>query len=201
MPVPDWRLMHVRKVLEEGGIIAYPTEGVWGLGCLPENEAAVTRILTLKKRPVAKGLILVASDIGQLGVYLEGLTSEQKVKLNARWPGPTTFLVPDNGSAPPWIRGRHPTLALRVSAHPVVCALCEELGQALVSTSANPASHPPAMSLLQVRRYFGDKIDALVPGDLGDAQGPTEIIDLQTLDQLRDRTGTGASTSEAGGSK
>lgn len=168
------------STLHNGGVIAYPTEAVWGLGCDPHNEQAVLRLLALKKRDWRKGVILVASDIEQLAPYLRGLDAEKHAALRASWPGPNTWLVPDNGVAPSWITGGQPTLAVRVSAHPLVAALCRAFGGTIVSTSANIAGDPPARNIKDVIRYFGDGIDVIVPGRVGGADKPTQIRNLMT---------------------
>ncbi|HQQ63518.1 MAG TPA: Sua5/YciO/YrdC/YwlC family protein [Pseudomonadales bacterium] len=166
--------------LRNGGVIAYPTEAVWGLGCDPLDEQAVMRVLALKKRDWRKGVILVAASIEQLAPYLRGLDDEKYATLRKSWPGPNTWLVPDNGVAPSWITGGQPTLAVRVSAHPVVAALCHAFDGAIVSTSANIAGDPPARSIRDVIRYFGNDIDVIVPGDVGGADKPTQIRNLMT---------------------
>jgi L-threonylcarbamoyladenylate synthase len=174
----DFRIRLAAHMVRAGGVIAYPAEGVWGLGCDPANAAAVQRVLDLKRRDVAKGLILVAADIGQLEPYLRGLDTAQLNRLRAGWPGPLTWLVPHNGTAPPWIRGRHASVALRVSAHPLVAALCRAFGGPIVSTSANPGGRRAATSALQVRHYFPAQLDYVVCGALGGQHGPTPIRDL-----------------------
>jgi L-threonylcarbamoyladenylate synthase len=151
---------------------------VWGLSCDPFSEAAVARLLYLKSRPVSKGLILVAADEGQLHFLLDGLPGEQLETLRTSWPGPATWLVPHRGRLPRWISGEHETVAVRVSDHPVVRALCLAWGGPLVSTSANPGGARPATAAFQVRRYFGDVLDAIVPGELGGSGRPTTIRDL-----------------------
>lgn len=183
--IAPWRLIRLKSVLAEQGVVAYPTEGVWGLGCLPESEKAVHKLLKLKQRPVNKGLVLVAACIQQFSAYLEALDESSMSVLRQHWPGPVTFLVPHNGTAPPWIVGAHKTVALRVSAHPLVREICLAVNSPLVSTSANPANHPPARDVLQVRRYFGSELDAICPGNLGNAEGPSEIRDLHTSEIVR----------------
>jgi L-threonylcarbamoyladenylate synthase len=168
------------SALRAGGIIAYPTEAVWGMGCDPFCEEAVERLLEIKQRDWRKGLILVAADMAQLEPYLQGLDENHLQTLMASWPGPNTWLVPNNGTAPDWITGGRDTLAVRVTAHPVVAALCKHFGGALVSTSANTAGRPPARRLFDVRRYFGRQLDAIVPGALGGLQNPTQIRDVIT---------------------
>jgi L-threonylcarbamoyladenylate synthase len=167
------------QAMHNGGVIAYPTEGVWGLGCDPFNEAAVMRLLALKQREVEKGLIVVAADTGQIAGLLQGLDDTLLMKLKDSWPGPNTWLLPDpNQSYPGWIKGKFATIAVRVSAHPVVRQLCLAFGGPIVSTSANEATQPPALTLDQVLGYFPDSLDAVVPGELGGQQGPSVIRDL-----------------------
>jgi L-threonylcarbamoyladenylate synthase len=168
------------SALRAGGVIAYPTEAVWGVGCDPFCEEAVYQLLEIKNRDWRKGVILVAADMAQLKPYLSGLDEKYLQTLMASWPGPNTWLVPNNGTAPDWITGGRDTLAVRVSAHPVVSELCKKFGGALVSTSANPAGKLPARSLFDVRRYFGQQLDAVVPGALGGLQNPTQIRDVIT---------------------
>ncbi len=183
MPLPDqplaantqFRIPLAANALHTGGIIAYPTEAVWGVGCDPFDRDAVLQLLQMKQRDWRKGVILVAADMAQLQPYLHGLEDRYLQTLRASWPGPNTWLVPDNGTAPDWITGGRDTLALRVSAHPVVVALCRQFGAPIVSTSANPAGKSPARSLLDVRRYFGNRLDVVVPGALGGLQNPTQI--------------------------
>lgn len=181
----EWRLRLTVRLVREGAVIAYPTEGVWGLGCIPEDEQAVARILDLKRRSWEQGLILAASDIRQLAPYLDGLAESQLQTLEETWPGPVTWLVPDNGYAPVWITGRHDSVALRVSNHPVIHGLCDMLGEPIVSTSANPAGKRPATTMMRLRQYFPQGIDYIFPGELGGAPGASEIRDLVTGKVLR----------------
>ena len=185
LPRPGFRFQQAAAVLHGGGVVAYPTEAVWGLGCDPRDEAAVTRLLRLKGRPRHKGLILVAAGMDQIGGLTDGLTSEQSSRLERSWPGPTTWLVPHRGRVPGWISGDHPSVALRVSAHPAVRQLCLAFGGPLVSTSANPAGAREAVEIYQVWRYFGAGIDCLVPGRPGPSRRPTTIKDLASGKVIR----------------
>lgn len=169
------------ELLHGGKVIAYPTEAVWGLGCDPHNETAVMRLLAVKKRPVDKGLILVAASTAQLGSLLAELTQSQQQALAETWPGPVTWLIPDPQHLyPDWIKGNYASVAIRVSAHPVVKALCEAFGGPIVSTSANTAGEPELRSRLNVEEEFGAMIDAVVAGELGEESMPSQIRDLAT---------------------
>ena len=181
-----WHLAQATRCLQGGGVLAYPTEGVWGLGCDPWDPEAVADLLALKDRPWEKGVILVASAIEQVTPWVAPLSREQRHQLDSAWPGPVTFLLPDpQGLAPPWIRGTHDRVAIRVTAHPLVRALCDGFGGPIVSTSCNPAGRPPAKSLLRVRQYFGDQLDGILPGALGGATQPSRIVDLVSGQTLR----------------
>jgi len=179
------QIEHAVAALRRGGVIAYPTEAVWGLGSDPDAPAAVAEVLRLKRRDPAKGVILVAARIEQFAEWLEGLPEALHAPLAASWPGPTTWLVPDNGRSHALVRGDHDRVALRVSAHPLVAALCEAFGGPIVSTSANVASEPPAMSADEVRTIFGDELDAIVEGELGGLERPSTIRDLVSGRVLR----------------
>ena len=166
------------QVLKNGGIIAYPTEAVFGLGCDPDNLDAVSRLLLIKKRPANKGLILIASDWEQLIPYLQPLMPEQIAALMATWPGPVTWLIPARESISPLLKGDHTTLAVRITAHPIACALCQQFGKPIVSTSANYSDALPCRAANEVARIFKTDIDYIVQGKTGGLARPTEIRDL-----------------------
>jgi L-threonylcarbamoyladenylate synthase len=179
------RLRLAQQVLSAGGVIACPTEAVWGLSCDPRNRRAVERLLTLKGRSLYKGLILVAADEQQLEFLLADLEPDERRAMSECWPGPSTWLVPHRGRVSAWVHGAHETVAVRVSDHPVVAALCAAWGGPLVSTSANPAGCRPPQAGFQVRRYFGDLLDYIVPGAVGDSGRPTQIRDLASRRIIR----------------
>lgn len=173
-----WQLSQAARSIHQGGVIAYPTEAVFGLGCDPLNPEAVQRILEIKQRDIAKGLILIAADIEQLTPFIAPLEDTALATVQKDWPGPHTWLLPARPETPRWLRGDHDTIAVRVTAHPLAAALCRAAGHALVSTSANPSSRPPARHTLQVRRYFPHELDAVLAGAVGKETGPTPIRDL-----------------------
>jgi len=166
------------SLMREGAVIAYPTEAVWGLGCDPHNRAAIARLLRIKGRSADKGLIQVAASIEQLQPALAGLDDQLITRLDSSWPGPVTWLVPDNGSAHPLVRGHFSTVALRVSAHPLVAALCDAFGGPIVSTSANFSGDPAPRWPWQVQRQLGRSLDFLLAGSVGANSKPSEIRDL-----------------------
>ncbi len=168
--------------LQTGGVIAYPTEAVWGLGCDPRNEEAVLRLLAIKQRAVEKGLILIASQYEHLRPFLDitAVPSERLAEVLASWPGPHTWVMPAAGDAPHWITGSHAGLAVRISAHPLVIELCNAYGGALVSTSANRAGEPAALSRETLDPEVLKGVDGLVAGETGGLGAPTPIRNALT---------------------
>ncbi|MDR3417631.1 MAG: Sua5/YciO/YrdC/YwlC family protein [Nevskia sp.] len=164
--------------LRRGGVIAYPTEGVWALGCDPLNAMAVDRLLALKRRDWRKGLILIAADFGQLEPFVVLPSRTAQKRAFSTWPGPHTWVFPASDHTPMWISGERDSVAIRVTAHPLARELCLAYGGPIVSTSANRAGHPPALSATAVRLNFPGRLDALLPGPLGGREGPTVIRDV-----------------------
>lgn len=174
-------------VLRAGGVIAYPTEAVWGLGCDPSQEAAVMKLLQLKQRPVEKGTILVAADLAQLHgwVRMDALPPDRRDAVLASWPGANTWILPAGERAPRWITGEHTGIAVRISAHPLVAALCRAWGGPLVSTSANLAGQPPARTRAALDPALLPLLDGLVDGHTGGLAQPTPIRDALSGQVLR----------------
>lgn len=169
----------LQHFLRSGGVIAYPTESCFGLGCDPRNRLAVQRLLRIKGRPQRKGLIIIASRFKQLKPLIAPPSPSQQQQMFARWPGPHTWLVPTAKHCPAWLKGRHTTLAVRVTAHPFAAALCRNSGMALVSTSANHNGRVPAKTTRDCYRLFGSQVRVL-PGRTGGARKPSTIQDLLT---------------------
>ncbi|VAW75674.1 Threonylcarbamoyl-AMP synthase [hydrothermal vent metagenome] len=180
-----WHVSQAVRCFRAGGILAYPTEAVFGLGCDPANPDSVLQLLALKQRNIHKGLILVAASIQQLQRWIAPLPRKQERQLSNSWPGPHTWVLPAADHCPDWLTGGRDTLAVRVSAHPVVQQLCQSTGQAIVSTSANRSSGSPARSMIQIRLRFPTGIDYYLPGALGRLKQPTRIRDLQTGHVIR----------------
>lgn len=174
-------------VLRRGGVIAYPTEAVWGLGCDPFDEAAVSRLLALKQRPVDKGLILIAGSVDQFDALLDwtALPGVRHETVLASWPGPHTWVVPASARVPRWITGVHEGVAVRVSAHPTVASLCLAFGGPLVSTSANLAGALPPRTLEAFDPLMREALDWVVPGATGGDAQPTSIRDARSGQTLR----------------
>jgi len=180
-----WHLKQTVHSLARGGIVAYPTEAVYGLGCDPLNYAAVARLLAIKQRPWHKGLILIAADYSQLIPYLAPLSPFLQQRVFPTWPGPLTWLLPARPQTPAWLTGASRQLAVRVTAHPQAAALCRYWGGALISTSANLSQKPALKTAKQVRLKFGRLIEYTLPGAVGGQPRPTEIRDALTNTLLR----------------
>lgn len=186
MPAP-LPLIETARSLRNGGVVAYPTEAVWGLGCDPFDETAVMRLLAIKQREVAKGLILIAGERAQLDGLLEwnALPAERLGAVNASWPGPNTWIVPATAHVPRWITGAHLGVAVRVSAHPIVVALCQAFGGPIVSTSANRAGEPPAFRRDALDPALLDLLDGVCEGETGGLEAPSAIRDALSGAVLR----------------
>lgn len=173
-----FQIRQAAGAIRNQGVICYPTESVFGLGCDPLSRTAVEKILQLKQRPVEKGLILIASRIEQLIPYVL-LNDVQRTQILEQ-PSATTWLVNKSSATPPWISGQHSKVAIRLSKHPLVQALCNQLDCAIVSTSANPSTQAAARTLLRVKQYFPDELDYYLNGALGNVGNATPIIDIQS---------------------
>ena len=174
-------LIRAARIIQQGGVVAYATEYCFGLGCDPMNRAAVLRLLRIKRRSPAKGLILIAAATDQLAPYVEHIPAP----VAATWPGPNTWLLPVRDGVPRWITGDHARIAVRVTAHAQAAALCKAAGMAVVSTSANRAGGAPVRSYREAVRRFKGVVDYVLPGLVGDAPAPTPIRDAVTGEIVR----------------
>lgn len=171
--------------LKKGGVIAYPTEAVFGLGCDPFNLNAICNILQIKHRSMDKGFILVAASWEQIEPYLEPIEPPKLSQVLATWPGPITWVFPAKPNLPHWIRGKYKTLAVRISDHPIVQALCQLFGAPIISTSANIEGQPPARDYRTTKYNFGDQVDFIINAKVGGRTQPTEIRDALTGEIIR----------------
>lgn len=170
--------------IKAGGIIACPTEAVWGLSCDPFNQQAVEKLLALKKREQAKGLIVIFNSFEQLQSFLQPITPDQQQQLQTASEPPTTWLVPiKQNSFGAWVTGEHEPLAIRISDHPLLQKLTALVGP-IISTSANPAGLAEAKTASQVVDYFSEDV-AICEGELGSACKPSTIKNLITQEVLR----------------
>jgi L-threonylcarbamoyladenylate synthase len=183
----DAALQAAATALRSGGVVAYPTEAVYGLGCDPHDRAAFERVFELKQRPPTQGVLLIAADFAQVEKYIDlaRIPADALARLRATWPGPYTWIVPRAAGVPDWIAGSHAGIALRVTAHPLAAALCRALGGALVSTSANRHGEPPARTAAAVHAAFGDELAYILDGAVGGLERPTPIRDAISGEPIR----------------
>jgi L-threonylcarbamoyladenylate synthase len=168
-----------------GGVIAYPTEGVFGLGCMPDDVAAIARVLAIKNRDPDMGLILIASNKEQLNGWIAPDASGIPAADASQ---PTTWIAPAQAHVSALVRGDHSGIAVRLTTNATAAAICDAVDSPIVSTSANVTGQPVARNRYVLRRRFGACVDYIVPGDCGQASGPSEIRELATGKVLRPRT-------------
>ena len=165
------------EALLRGELVVYPTEAVWGIGCDPDNEEAVLKLLEAKQRPVEKGLILVAQNVSQCTDYFdyEAVPIEKRAEIFSSWPGPVTWLLPAKSTAPKWVTGGSDFIAIRVSDHPTIQRMCKAFNKPIVSTSANITGTPVCEKLEEAKEVFGDKVAFYVDEALGGNTKPSVI--------------------------
>ncbi|MGB8856661.1 MAG: Sua5/YciO/YrdC/YwlC family protein [Burkholderiales bacterium] len=174
----------IRAHLAHDGVIAYATASCFGLGCDPDNINAINKILSIKKRPRSKGLIVIADRFERLAAFIKPLTIEQRKMALSKWPGPHTWLMPASHRASSALRGRNRKIAVRVDAHPDAVRLCKALRMALVSTSANVSGRRPVKTYHECVGQFGN-IALVVPGRIGRSKSPSTIQDFESDRVLR----------------
>ncbi len=183
--ISDNHLNQAIDVIKSGGIIAYPTESVFGLGCDPFNHEAVKKLLLLKQRSVDKGLILVASHISQILPLIQPQEANDLARVLKTWPGHNTWVFPKTELVPSWISGEYDSIAIRLSKHPTVLQLCNRLNKPLVSTSANLSNQLNLNSIKDIKAIFGDKIQFYIDAPIGNEKKPSTIRDAHTLKTIR----------------
>lgn len=170
------QIAEAATLLKMGGVLAYPTEAVFGLGCDPDNRRAFDKIFALKQRPPEQGVLLIAADFLQIADWIEAPVGAI-ARAQATWPGPHTWIFPRSPRVPTWVAGDHGGIALRITAHESAAALCRAFGGPIVSTSANRHGEPPAVNAEQVESLFGAALDGVLLGPTGGQQRPTPIAD------------------------
>ena len=170
----NFQIRKAARCLEAGGVIAYPTEGVYGIGCLPQYTDAVERIVTIKGRSASAGLILIAAEVELLTGWVAPSAAELK-NLLRRMEHPTTWIVSAQPGLDPLLTGGRDTLAVRITEHPIAAGLSAAVSGPLVSTSANKSGKAAAMNAHQARHKLGRTLDYVISGPLGSAAGPSEI--------------------------
>ena len=184
----NWHIREAVRRLEDGGVIAYPTETLYGLGCDPLNAVAALHLINLKQRDIEQGLILVASNFEQLEPYLCPVSAAARKRVTRVSRQPVTWVLPCPDFVPAWLRGRHQSLAVRITTHPVSTALCNRWGGALVSSSANIHDRPAALTPLAVRKAFNGQLDYILHSTQSGTNQPSQIRDALSGTILRDNS-------------
>jgi len=177
---------HIKKasdIMLNGGVIAYPTEGVFGLGCIPLDSEAVHRILKIKKRDVSSGLIVIASDFDQISDWVK--ISKEGAERILNEPDIVTWIVNKTDKVPTWVSGNHNSIAIRITKHPTASALCEASDSPLISTSANISGEEPPVDETELRDNFGNIVDYIVPGKCNLKKGSSMIKILENDEIIR----------------
>ena len=168
----------VNEILQNDGVIAFVTDTVWGLGCLPKSEKAVRRIYNIKHREAKKPLILMSYDIYPLFDYVKQPIEKEAQKLIKRYfPGALTLVLEKSENTPDYITSGLSTVGIRVPDNETFSNICKNIeGKVLATTSANLSGEPPALSYEEAVNYIGDKVD-LVIEDFGcSAQGRASTV-------------------------
>ncbi|MGH8213630.1 MAG: L-threonylcarbamoyladenylate synthase [Rhodanobacteraceae bacterium] len=166
-------------LLRAGGVLAYPTEAVFGLGCDPDNRTGFEKIFALKQRPPEQGVLLIAADFEQIAGWIEA-PPQAIARARATWPGAHTWIFPRSPRVPEWVAGGHSGIALRVTAHETAASLCRAFGGPIVSTSANIHGRLPARSARECEALFGSELEGILQGETGALSRPTPIADALT---------------------
>ena len=168
----------VAEVLTNGGIIGYPTETIYGIGCSAFDELAVERIYELKGRDRQKAMILIAGDIVQVSELVESIPNAAEKLIESFWPGPLTIVFESSSRLKEFAFGKSKTIAVRIPD----CAICLELiratGFPLVSTSANKSGQPAGTDAQQVADLFGNQLDVIVDGGRTRESIPSTLVDI-----------------------
>ena len=176
-------IQKAKEILQGGGVVAYPTEAVFGLGCDPFNQTAVEKTLVIKERDAQKGFIILIAEWSQLFPLISPITETQLAAVRATWPGFTTWVFPASPTLPGYVTRGKSTIAIRMTAHPIAKALCADFP--ITSTSANLSGHPPIRDGEALKLEFGQRVDAVIEGELGPFLSPSTIIDVTTGLKIR----------------
>jgi len=166
------------SILRQGGIVAYPTDTVYGLGAGADLPHAVERIYEIKERPRNMPLPLLLADTSQITRVAEPVPLIAWLFIHNFLPGALTIVLPKSSSVPDIITGGGKTVAVRIPAHPVPIALIKGLGTPIVGTSANLSGQPSPLTADEVYSQLGDKIDLIIDGGRCSGGKESTIVDV-----------------------
>ena len=169
--------------IRRGGIIAYPTESCFGLGCDPKNKKAINKIIRLKKRSRDKSFILIASSMNQFTKFLDPINDSIKKSLFTKWPGPHTWILNANNICPRWLKNNS-KIALRIPFFSPCRSLNKSIGMAITSTSLNLSGKIPLKNYRDVCRFLPTQVK-IIKGRIGKNKKPSVIQDFETMKIIR----------------
>lgn len=172
----DFSIRHAAHIIQHGGVIAYPTDTIYGLGCDPYDPHAIELLNVIKQRPSNKQFILLAANIDQIKPLV--LLDKEQEKTITQSTQPTSWIVKASKNAPSWLVDDNNTVTIRISSHHDVKRLCTALGHAIISTSANIAGKTPARNALDLHKYFHNIVDKILISDKQQTSKPSKIIRL-----------------------
>jgi L-threonylcarbamoyladenylate synthase len=175
------RITTAVAALRKGGLVAFPTETVFGLGADAAHSRAVRRVFEVKRRPVSHPLIVHVADRAELGRVGTQLSTDALRLAEALWPGPLTLVVRDAGVVAREVTGGQPTVAVRVPSHPVALQLLREFGSGIAAPSANRFTHVSATRAEHVEAELGNEVDVILDGECSVGVEST-IVDCTTED-------------------
>ena len=179
LPTPQ-NINQAANIIKNGGLIAYPTETVYGLGADPYNAEAIQKIFTAKGRAEDKGIILLIRGVDDLSTLVHTVSPTAQILIEVFWPGPLTLVFRANRDLSPALLGGRDTIALRHSSSSVASRLLFVLGGPLTSTSANRSAEPPARSACEVENALGDHLDLILDGGPSDTTLPSTLVDVSS---------------------
>lgn len=166
------------ELLRSGGLVAFPTETVYGLGALGLDAAAVERIFAAKGRPHSDPVILHIADATWLSGLSDHLPDAARSLADAFWPGPLTLVIPKSGAVPPVVTAGGETVAVRMPSHPVALELIRQVGQPVAAPSANLFSRPSPTTAEHVLEDLRGRIDAVLDGGPATVGVESTVLDL-----------------------
>lgn len=182
-------LAHAVAVLRRGGVIIYPTDTIYGLGCDITNKKAVERILKLKGRDAKKPMSILCADLKHLSDYAIPTRSAYRI-MKRLLPGPYTVVLFASRAVPKLLVTKQKTVGIRVPDHAVARALVKALGNPIITTSVNLAGAKPMDDPKKIAHEFGEKVDCII--DAGRVSGePSTVLDLTSDEPVVLRPGVG----------
>jgi L-threonylcarbamoyladenylate synthase len=166
------------KSLQNGGVIGYPTETIYGIGCSAYDNEAVTRIYQLKGRDHSKAMIVIAADILQISELVKRIPETAEKLMDSFWPGPLTMVFEVSEKLKQYAIKRTKTIAVRIPANEICLSLLKSCDFPIVSTSANKSGMPVSTNVEQVSDSFGTELDLIIDGGPTPSSAPSTVVDV-----------------------